>query len=666
MSYTDAQRNCIENYNEHKLVCAGPGSGKTHTVIGLVENIIENESSASVLLVTFTNAAAKEMLARLEKRLGKDVVKQKCVVSTFASIMIKHSREGSEDFKKGVIGGRRLCFGTQAKPFMQNAFRELRITEFKDKREAEAQINDASKMLDISELDADIQQVIRAYNKALASARAIDLDGLVRELVSAIKEDKIRCYPFSHIIVDEFQDTDSLQYEWLRLHGKNGSIITVVGDDDQSVYSWRQSAGYENIAEMMIDFEVVPTILDDCFRCPPEVLKASNTLIEHNEERVPKQMKSKLNPGGIVDFMPIGNECINEAIERLVIYQNERNINPKPFLDSIDAIRVASKTADLSYLRAIDVVLKSPGEWTILARSNLMLDEIEKQLSMLGAPLIRLGGKSIWDNELVNAFVMAIYVVFIKKNASILGSFLAWAGESSTTISEIMAQTRNVAFTACATAGNDTSWNSLTMSLHHLCLSVLHNDIKEKEALNQIFEMVCAAEIKNQSMNGERLENFKNSAKKLWGFVLSVFHGTDGTSATKAQKLSDRARNTSKKETNLSSRTNEVVLTTMNNSKGLEFKRVLIHRVESMTVPSKISYTTECIEPSPPVDKDGMEIDKDEFYHRIGEERRLLYVAMTRAEHQLMLTYRQEKGSGFLKEVFGEQDFDVLPAHLQE
>lgn len=662
MSYTPAQQSSIDNYHQHKLMCAGPGSGKTHTVIGLVEKIISAEPDASVLLVTFTNAAAKEMRVRLEKRLGRQRVERQCLISTFASSMIKHSKLPSDALKKGVLRGRKICIGNQAKIFMHNAFRELGIVDFKDKLNAESLINDASKLLDRSELSADIIELMDAYDRALASANAIDLDGLVRELITALINNEISCHRFSHIIVDEFQDTDSLQYEWLRLHGNNGSIVTAVGDDDQSIYSWRQSSGYENMAELMMDFDIRPTILDACFRCPPEVLKASNTLIENNKERVPKQMQSQLPPGGNVGFMPVTDDCVQTSISQLRDVLEQSGQSPDQFLDSIEGQLMQSKRADLSLLRSIALVLDAPHEWAILARSNMMLDDFERYFSVLNIPTLRLGGKSIWDNEILNAFVMGIGVVFMKKNTSVLGSMLAWMSEDSNVIAGILGQSRNVSFTECTTLGDSNAWKPGTVALHELCMKVSHKSISEQDAIRTLKGIIEDAGMQNRGIKGgKQRDNFLNTVQTFFDMINDIYGSIKGTPSQRAQKLIEKSQK-GNKDASLESRRNEVVLTTMNSSKGLEFKRVLVHKVESTVTPSKISYTTDCEGPQMPLDDSGLPaVDEDEFYHRVSEERRLLYVAMTRAEHELLLVYRAEHGSGFLREIFGEQDFEIPP-----
>lgn len=645
MQYTAAQQGAIDNKDEHKLVVAIPGSGKTHLTIGLVENILRANPNSSVLSVTFTNAASKEMKGRLSKRIGKKEIEERCHISTFAALMLQQARPT-------ILRNRSLKIGAGAWPFINRALSECGYTSKEDRDIAIRALEDSAKILDDNEVAEHARELRAAYLKALRSSNAVCLDTLVRELMIALENGDVPLHPATHIVVDEYQDTDALQYDWLRIHGKAGAIITAVGDDDQSIYSWRQSYGYENMAQLIKDFSIRPTVLEHCFRCPQEVLDIASKLIEHNTYRLPKTLTSGIETKGLVRRVPLTSVDINDRVLELSGKKNNSEQASAYYQNILNKIEGKS-IANFTYIYTASEVLENPGEWAILARTNQELDDMEEALSVLQLPYIRMGGKSIWENETIMVLAQTLFVICEKHNARYLGALLMYGNEDTEEISKILRFADTQGFLGANEMLVDGQWNSNTRALYALATAAQEEDISPKDIFNEAANWVW--QIKESEINSnakssyaatatkERVERSFDSFQKI---IKAMFLGGSASLSRRAQVVTNRVfgrRNTK----TLSDRTNEVVLTTINSSKGLEFQRVWVINVEAATIPSKIRYTMMADEP--------LVMDCELEQHRMREERRLLYVAVTRAEKELVLSYRPDYGSGFLKEMFGEE-----------
>jgi len=647
MSYTDKQLVGINSYSKHKLVCAIPGSGKTYMSIGLVEKILQEEQNAHVLLVTFTSAAASEMRTRLAAKLPANVMKKRVEVATFASIMIRQA--------KSLLGKRQLKIGASAEFFERKAIAMCGYHEISDKLRAQTAIRDASKSLERTGFSDDIDKLLACYDSILNKSGAIDLDGLVRELIQGLHAGQVEKHKSTHIVVDEFQDTDTLQYAWLKLHGENGAVVTAVGDDDQSIYSWRQSSGYENMAELMLDFGIKPMVLDTCFRCPQEILDVANNLIIHNEERIPKKLKSGLQEKGQVRYQPISLESISSSLNELISkaepesYQHEQ-------LEYFQAIlNEKGKKVDQSAIYVAHQVSEAPGEWTVLARTNKTLDTLEMCLNAVGVSVLRLGGKSIWENETLMLIVQVIYLMSVRRNTKHLASVLFWANEAQEVVTEVIQKAKHQGFLGLSDATDGDNWSEPTKALYQLCKKAGSGDLNVQGVMLEATRWVneCRVHVIGKpNKKPGHVQKITENTNKLSEIARQVFTSARGDIRSRALFLEDKAFGKKEKK-QLADREDQVVLSTMSSAKGLEFPRVWVHKVESNQVPSKISYRSNEEAPEMPE-----MADYDEWNHKLCEERRVLFVASTRAEKELVLSYREGQGSGFLREMFGEQDFD--------
>ena len=293
------------------LIIAGAGSGKTRVITYRIANMLEKGiPQSAILALTFTNKAAKEMEERIKDLTGKKL--QNLTVSTFHAFGVQILRQEIE-----ALGFRQnfsIYDETDKKSLIKETGRELKYTA------------DALDLYKISVLFSDIKtgrknwesendmyrQLYEEYQKGLKLYNAVDFDDLIvlpiklfHEHPEILEKYKNR---YKYIMVDEFQDTSHQQYEFIHLLSDKN--IAVVGDDDQSIYSWR-GADYQNIVNFEKDFDVTEIRLEQNYRSTGTILAAANGVIKHNTNRKDKELWSGNGDGKPIEvFMPE-----NEAAE---------------------------------------------------------------------------------------------------------------------------------------------------------------------------------------------------------------------------------------------------------------------------------------------------------------------------------------------------------------
>ncbi|MEE0892569.1 MAG: 3'-5' exonuclease [Treponema sp.] len=293
------------------LIIAGAGSGKTRVITYRIANMLEKGiPQSAILALTFTNKAAKEMEERIKDLTGKKL--QNLTVSTFHAFGVQILRQEIE-----ALGFRQnfsIYDETDKKSLIKETGRELKYTA------------DALDLYKISVLFSDIKtgrknwesendmyrQLYEEYQKGLNLYNAVDFDDLIvlpiklfHEHPEILEKYKNR---YKYIMVDEFQDTSHQQYEFMHLLSDKN--IAVVGDDDQSIYSWR-GADYQNIVNFEKDFDVTEIRLEQNYRSTGTILAAANGVIKHNTNRKDKELWSGNGDGKPIEvFMPE-----NEAAE---------------------------------------------------------------------------------------------------------------------------------------------------------------------------------------------------------------------------------------------------------------------------------------------------------------------------------------------------------------
>ena len=580
-----AVRNNIDGYN---LVTAPPGSGKTFTIIQCVLGLLSSPDSR-IIAVTFTNAAAEEMKSRVGKEIKGNNRKQ-IFIATFHSILISQARQA------GFGSHLRLLVGNELQPYMQQI-----VGHYNEKRESDAKkegkkIPRKLKWIEASEIittrDCQLSNMItdvefiyegegfyELYCETMKSMGVWSMNMLCRETTNAIVEGKIPPIRATHIIVDEFQDVDEIQLAWINEQGKYGSKITVVGDDDQSIFSFRESLGYQGMVRFKERFQAQTYALSTCFRCAPEILSPAVTLIQNNIKRMPKVIVSGSQAKGTVG---------------LVCYGDERTE-----LEQIVAGAIASEGKSRA----------------VLARTNLHLDTIESLLRERKVEYKRLNGVSIWEKPIMQLWVKFLFTILRADSSQFLTDVLVFIGESAENVREITKMCGKLGFHHMQY--DDWAWEFATQGLYNLCIQQCYKGgMIEDSVIDGVIDDCC--DYLDKLNRNDAMVKF---AKVLKAVLSNLGPGTFNDRIEKIMEYQSM-RKTKDVDSDV------VTLTTFHGAKGLEFDWVWLMGVGKM---------------------------EDESAVAVEEERRTLYVAITRAKELLTVSW---VGAGaqsqLLEEAFGE------------
>ncbi len=301
------------------LLLAGAGSGKTRVITHRIAYLIQerNVSPDAILAVTFTNKAAKEMAERVEKILGHSTLARP-TLATFHSFCVRVLRRDIEALRAGNQGLTRsfaIYDETDQQAVVKQALRRLAIDDKQLKpRVALGRISWAKNhMIDPQEyflastnpMEEKIAHIFEIYRKELAKANALDFDDLLLETVRLLKSDaQVReryNRRYKYLMIDEYQDTNRPQYELMKLLGTHGNVC-VVGDEDQSIYSWR-GADIRNILEFEKDFPASQTIrLEQNYRSTQVILEGASAVVAQNVQRKGKNLWTSREGGSLIGF----------------------------------------------------------------------------------------------------------------------------------------------------------------------------------------------------------------------------------------------------------------------------------------------------------------------------------------------------------------------------
>ena len=302
------------------LLLAGAGSGKTRVVTHRIAYLIQEcgVSPDNILAVTFTNKASKEMGERVEKIMGHSTL-AKPTVSTFHSFCVRVLRRDIEALRVGGKGLTRtfaIYDETDQQAVVKSALKRLGIDDKQMKpRVALGRISWAKNhMIDPQEyflastnpLEEKIAHIFEIYRKELAKANALDFDDLLLETVRLLKSDAAVRDKYNHrykyVMIDEYQDTNRPQYELMKLLAGSHGNICVVGDEDQSIYSWR-GADIRNILEFEKDFPEVKTIrLEQNYRSTQMILEGASAVVAQNTQRKGKNLWTAREGGSLIGY----------------------------------------------------------------------------------------------------------------------------------------------------------------------------------------------------------------------------------------------------------------------------------------------------------------------------------------------------------------------------
>jgi DNA helicase-2/ATP-dependent DNA helicase PcrA len=368
------QREGILSVDGPVLLLAGAGSGKTRVITHRIAYLIEERgvSPDAILAVTFTNKAAKEMGERVEKILSHNTLAQP-TIATFHSFCVRVLRRDIEALRVGDKGLTRtfaIYDETDQQAVVKTALKRLGIDDKSLKpRVALGRISWAKNhMIDPQEyflastnpMEEKIAHIFEIYKKELAKANALDFDDLLLETVRLLKSSKeVReryNRRYKYLLIDEYQDTNRPQYELMKLLGSHGNVC-VVGDEDQSIYSWR-GADIKNILDFEKDFPKAQTIrLEQNYRSTQIILEGASAVVANNLQRKGKNLFTTREGGSLIGYYeaPDGE---NEALfiaDRIATYFREAAAGTD---NPVDTLRCAVLYRTNSQSRLVEEALR--------------------------------------------------------------------------------------------------------------------------------------------------------------------------------------------------------------------------------------------------------------------------------------------------------------------
>lgn len=599
----DEQRSAITHEEGPLLILAGAGSGKTKTLTHRIAYLIEemNVFPSHILAVTFTNKAAREMRERLWRLIGDKQDSQPSRgfmpwMGTFHSICVRLLRQDGIAIK---VPSRFVIYDEDDRlGLIRQIMKQLGLTDRDMKpRVVAAIISKTKNALQTAEDFADSAngpterkkaEIFLAYQAQLRKAGALDFDDLLVKAVELLRTKKdIRAkwqQQFRYILIDEYQDTNAVQYELVRLLVNKGKNICVVGDDSQSIYSFR-GADYTNILNFERDFPGTKVVkLEQNYRSTDAILALANTLIQHNIHRTDKNLWTALVGGR----EPVLWQVYNESEEGMFVAQ--------------EIAQQAS--AGRSYK-----------DMAVLYRTNAQSYAIERALRERYIPHKIVGGLRFLDRAVVKdlmAYMRLLFqpndrvsfarIVNVPKRgigAVSLQKFLAWHDTLDGSIIEHLAQAHE--------ADGLTPKAENTFKEFGGILTELRHKIDESPAilLEAIIEKIDYTQFINDGspQADERMENIGVLIAEAKAYVDTATFLEEMALMSSADEATD----------------DQVTLMTLHSAKGLEFSVVFLVGAEEGILPH-----TRVFDSGRPDD--------------IEEERRLCYVGITRAREELFIT----------------------------
>jgi superfamily I DNA/RNA helicase len=536
------QKIVIENMSANNMVIAAPGSGKSFTMIEGVIAILNQFPYARIGMVTFTRAATNALAEKLKNKLSPEQL-NRVLVDTFHGFVKKQL--DSINWK-----GKMLISSAQ-RSLIHRALKESGV---------QMKFNEAEFAIDAigREMDPDVisvrhtrQQIhlFNIYQMLCQKDHVADLNALSKFVVGQMHAGKMRALDLTHLIVDEVQDTDSIQYAWIAIHTKSGVNTSIVGDDDQAIYSFRASGGVKIFQQFEKHFKPNIFYLNTCFRCEPEILSVADALISQNVYRYRKDLNSAKAGGGKVHF--------------------------RSYVDMEDQIQ--------GILSLID---SDPLGWAILSRGNAHLDQIE---SLIAQPVIRYGGKSFWD-EKESSDVLHLMAFFRHPyDKRLMKRVLALFGEHEGVLDQVAAMMNGTKVTfGSITIPEDSTQETRTLHMHFTRFTQDSRDNAEiGKRIGNLVKWMELASIKMTSNKGKpslsrvALDTCQQWAEKSgWEVMINR-----ASAICLGPKKKDQEYTPDK-----------VVLSTLHGAKGLEWEKVIILSCTSEQIPSKRSVGPEAIE----------------------------------------------------------------------
>ncbi len=617
MTLNDKQLEAVEHKDGPCLVLAGAGSGKTKVLTQRIINLIDSGVSPyNILAITFTNKAAKEMRNRVENELGS--ITDSIFIGTFHSFGLRILRENYIDI--GYTSNITILDTDDVKAIVKRILKENGYDPAK--YEIRTIINKISSAkndgispdeytkLFLNDLDIVIGLVYKEYTKLLKDNNSVDFDDLLLKPVELLKKNKIILEKyqerFKYILVDEYQDTNSIQYELCKLLASRYKNIFVVGDANQSIYSFR-NADYRNILNFEKDYKNTKVILlEENYRSTNNILKAANSVIKNNSEGKKLNLWSSKSDGELIDYI----RCEDEIKEANFVINKIK-----------DLISNGYKYSDIA----------------VLYRTNAQSRVVEDAFVRNNIPHNIIGSYYFYNRKEIKDLIAYLKLIYNPCDSVSLERIInvpkRGIGTKSIENLRKKATENNISMFDAIDSGKELEFKKMILKLQEFSLNCNLSDLIEEILSTTGLRMEY--EINKSLENEAKVENLNEFKTVALMFEESGIYDLQ-TFLENIALVSDRGQYNNDGD--------EVSIMTLHSAKGLEFNVVFLLGMEEGLFPHNRSFDS---------------------LSNLEEERRLCYVGITRAKEKLyLLSARQRtifgKTSGTIESRFIREINDDL------
>ena len=609
----EQQKNAVLITEGPLLVLAGAGSGKTKVLTTKIAYLIKEKgiNPYNILAITFTNKAANEMKERVEMMLGDE--SRNIQISTFHSFGLSIIKKNYNLL--GLKSNFTIIDSDDSLSTIKRILKELNYDpKFFNPKTIRNKISSAkNEMMNPddfekycnSEFDNVTNEVYREYQNKLKINNSLDFDDLLLLPIILFRENKdvLEYYQerFKYILIDEYQDTNKVQYELTKLLSKKYNNICVVGDPDQSIYGFRGS-NYKNILNFEKDYKNSKVILlEQNYRSTKRILKVSNDIIKNNTKRKEKALWTDNIDGERIVY----KRCNDEKDESRFVVNNIKEL--------ID------KNTPLS-------------EIAILYRTNAQSRNIEEALLKENIPYKVVGSFYFYNRKEIKDLICYLKLIYNTDDDISLERIInvpkRGIGLKTLESITVRANSENKSMFEAIDSGKELIFKNLILGIKEkqpsLSLTELVDLILDKSGIRKELEQEDSIESRSRLENLEEFKSITKNFEDSYG-IISLEEFLDEISL-----VSDMSEHQND--------TNVVTLMTVHSAKGLEFDNVFIIGLEENIFPHSMCITSNDIE----------------------EERRLCYVALTRAKKNLVLVNAKKRL------LYGKDNYNPVSRFIEE
>jgi DNA helicase-2/ATP-dependent DNA helicase PcrA len=612
------QREAVLHINGPLMIVAGAGSGKTKVLTTRIAHLMSTGVDAfNILALTFTNKAAKEMKERIEKVLGNNEARN-LYIGTFHSVFARILR--GEAHRIGYPNNFTIYDTDDTKSVIKTVVNELNLDDKHYKPSAvynrisgakNALVGPAEYANDYAIQQEDmrtnrpaIAQIYDAYVKRCFKNGAMDFDDLLLKFYELLKNvpESLSKYQrkFKYILVDEYQDTNPAQYEVIKLLGAMHENVCVVGDDAQSIYSFR-GATIENILQFQKDYDDAKVVkLEQNYRSSKSILDVANEVIKNNKGQIPKNLWTDKEEGEKIKLVRL----------------NTDNDEGKYVADSIQEQKLRNHYNNRDF--------------AILYRTNAQSRAFEESLRRMGIPYTMFGGISFYQRKEIKDYVGYLRIIVNPRDEEALKRIINYPvrGIGKTTIDKtiLIANEKNISMWEVIERAREFGFKSGTLESIENFVTMIKSFasmLQTKNAYDVAVHVGKQTSFVKELFNDKSTEGVQRY-ENVQELLNSIKEWTESPD-TEDGEVNDKGLGAYLQQITLLTDADEkdpnadtVKLMSIHAAKGLEFGCVFAAGLEEMLFPNAMAINTR---------------------EELEEERRLFYVVITRAKERLWISY---------------------------